>query len=280
MQLKDAQLFRQQAYIDGAWVDADGGQTIKVNNPATGEIIGSVPKMGAAETRRAIEAADKALPAWRALTAKERAGKLRRWFELLIENQDDLGRLMTLEQGKPLAEAKGEIAYAASFIEWFAEEAKRVYGDVIPGHQPDKRLIVIKQPIGVTAAITPWNFPAAMITRKAGPALAAHGPPVQHHVVAHLDVGDGLADLGDAAGGLMSEQEGELVVDAAVAVGEVRVAHPAGLDVDHYVGGAGVGDHDVHQLRRLLLRSGDDALHGPGHGVLLAPRCEGRGCPH
>ena len=173
MQLKDAQLFRQQAFIDGAWVDADSGQTIKVNNPATNEILGTVPKMGAAETRRAIEAADKALPAWRALTAKERSNKLRRWFELMIENQDDLGRLMTLEQGKPLAEAKGEIAYAASFIEWFAEEAKRVYGDVIPGHQPDKRLIVLKQPIGVTAAITPWNFPAAMITRKAGPALAA-----------------------------------------------------------------------------------------------------------
>ncbi len=173
MQLKDAQLFRQQAFIDGAWVDADSGQTIKVNNPANNEILGTVPKMGAAETRRAIEAADKALPAWRALTAKERSNKLRRWFELMIENQDDLGRLMTLEQGKPLAEAKGEIAYAASFIEWFAEEAKRVYGDVIPGHQPDKRLIVLKQPIGVTAAITPWNFPAAMITRKAGPALAA-----------------------------------------------------------------------------------------------------------
>ncbi len=173
MQLKDAQLFRQQAFIDGAWVDADSGQTIKVNNPATNEILGTVPKMGAAETKRAIEAADKALPAWRALTAKERSNKLRRWFELMIENQDDLGRLMTLEQGKPLAEAKGEIAYAASFIEWFAEEAKRIYGDVIPGHQPDKRLIVLKQPIGVTAAITPWNFPAAMITRKAGPALAA-----------------------------------------------------------------------------------------------------------
>ncbi|WP_367394410.1 NADP-dependent succinate-semialdehyde dehydrogenase [Pseudomonas sp. X4] len=173
MQLKDAQLFRQQAYINGEWLDADNGQTIKVTNPATGEVIGSVPKMGTAETRRAIEAADKALPAWRALTAKERSAKLRRWFELMIENQDDLARLMTTEQGKPLAEAKGEIAYAASFIEWFAEEAKRVYGDTIPGHQPDKRLIVIKQPIGVTAAITPWNFPAAMITRKAGPALAA-----------------------------------------------------------------------------------------------------------
>jgi len=173
MQLKDLTLFRQQAYVDGAWVDADSGQTIAVNNPATGEILGTVPKLGAAEPRRAIEAANRALPAWRALTAKERAQKLRRWFELLMENQEDLARLMTLEQGKPLAEARGEIAYAASFIEWFAEEAKRVYGDTIPGHQADKRLIVIKQPVGVTAAITPWNFPAAMITRKAGPALAA-----------------------------------------------------------------------------------------------------------
>ncbi|WP_027896452.1 NADP-dependent succinate-semialdehyde dehydrogenase [Zestomonas thermotolerans] len=173
MQLKDATLFRQQAYIDGTWLDADSGQTIQVNNPATGEILGTVPKMGAAETRRAIEAADRALPAWRALTAKERAQILRKWFELIMANQDDLARLMTLEQGKPLAEAKGEIAYAASFIEWFAEEGKRIYGDTIPGHQPDKRIIVIKQPIGVTAAITPWNFPSAMITRKAGPALAA-----------------------------------------------------------------------------------------------------------
>ena len=173
MDLKDSGLFRQQAFINGEWLDADSGLKISVTNPATGEVIGTVPKMGTAETRRAIEAADKALPAWRALTAKERSAKLRRWFELMIENQDDLARLMTTEQGKPLAEAKGEIAYAASFIEWFAEEGKRIYGDTIPGHQADKRLIVIKQPIGVTAAITPWNFPAAMITRKAGPALAA-----------------------------------------------------------------------------------------------------------
>jgi len=173
MQLNDPSLFRQQAYIDGTWHDADGGQTIEVNNPASNEILGSVPKMGAAETRRAIEAAERALPAWRDLTAKQRSQTLRRWFELIMQNQDDLARLMTLEQGKPLAESKGEIAYAASFIEWFAEEAKRVYGDTIPGHQADKRIIVIKQPIGVTAAITPWNFPAAMITRKAGPALAA-----------------------------------------------------------------------------------------------------------
>ncbi len=173
MQLKDSSLFRQQAYVDGAWLDADGGQTLEVNNPARGEVLGTVPKMGAAETRRAIEAAERALPAWRDLTAKERSQTLRRWFELIMQNQEDLARLMTLEQGKPLTESRGEIAYAASFIEWFAEEAKRIYGDTIPGHQKDKRIIVIKQPIGVTAAITPWNFPAAMITRKAGPALAA-----------------------------------------------------------------------------------------------------------
>ncbi|WP_426945114.1 NADP-dependent succinate-semialdehyde dehydrogenase [Pseudomonas oryzihabitans] len=171
--LQDASLFRQQAYVDGAWIDADSGATVKVDNPATGETLGTIPKLGRAETKRAIDAANRALPAWRALTAKERSAKLRRWYELMIENQDDLGRLMTMEQGKPLAEAKGEIAYAASFIEWFAEEAKRIYGDTIPGHQADKRILVIKQPIGVTAAITPWNFPTAMITRKAGPALAA-----------------------------------------------------------------------------------------------------------
>ena len=173
MQLNDMTLFRQQAMIDGQWRDAPNGDVIAVTNPANGEQLGSVPKMGADETREAIEAANRALPAWRALTAKERANILRRWFDLMMENQDDLARLMTLEQGKPLAEAKGEISYAASFIEWFAEEGKRIYSDTIPGHQADKRLLVIKQPIGVTAAITPWNFPAAMITRKAGPGWAA-----------------------------------------------------------------------------------------------------------
>ena len=173
MPVQNTALFRQQAFIDGEWVHADNGQVITVTNPATGETVGTVPRMGAAETRRAIEGANKALPGWRSLTAKERAVKLRRWFELMMANQEALARLMTVEQGKPLAESRGEIAYAASFIEWFAEEGKRIYGDVIPGHQPDKRLLVIKQPIGVTAAITPWNFPAAMITRKAGPALAA-----------------------------------------------------------------------------------------------------------
>ena len=176
MQLKDPSLFRQQCYINGEWVDADSGETQAVSNPATGEHLGTVPKMGATETRRAIEAADAAWGSWRAKLAKERAAILRKWFDLMIENTDDLAVLMTAEQGKPLAEAKGEIGYAASFIEWFAEEGKRIYGDIIPQHGPDKRIIVIKEPVGVVAAITPWNFPSAMITRKAGPALAAGCP--------------------------------------------------------------------------------------------------------
>ncbi|HMD75357.1 MAG TPA: NADP-dependent succinate-semialdehyde dehydrogenase [Steroidobacteraceae bacterium] len=173
MKLKDTKLLREQCYIDGAWTAAESGATLPVRNPATGAQLGVIPNMGAVETRRAIQAAAAAQPAWAARTAKERANLLRRWFDLIIANQDDLAVLMTAEQGKPLAEAKGEIVYAASFIEWFAEEAKRLYGDVIPGHQADKRIIVLRQPVGVVAAITPWNFPAAMITRKAGPALAA-----------------------------------------------------------------------------------------------------------
>jgi succinate-semialdehyde dehydrogenase/glutarate-semialdehyde dehydrogenase len=173
LQLKDQNLFRERCYIDGEWVSAEGGGTHKVTNPATGEVIGTVPDLGVAETRRAIEAAQAAFPAWAARTAKDRATILRKWNDLMLANADDLAQLMTAEQGKPLAEAKGEIAYAASFIEWFAEEGKRLYGDVIPGHQPDKRILVLRQPIGVVAAVTPWNFPSAMITRKAGPALAA-----------------------------------------------------------------------------------------------------------
>ena len=199
-QLKDMSLFRQQCYIDGQWVDADSGDSLEVTNPATGESLGTVPKMGAAETRRAIEAANKAWPEWRAKTAKERATILRKWFDLLMENQDDLGVLMTMEQGKPLAEAKGEIAYAASFIEWFAEEGKRIYGDTIPGHQPDKRIVVLKQPIGVTAAITPWNFPTAMITRKAGPALAAGCPMVIKPASQTPYSALALCELGERAG--------------------------------------------------------------------------------
>ena len=173
MKLTDSKLLRQQCYIDGAWADADDGSVIDVTDPATGETLAGVPKMGAGETRRAIAAANQALPEWRGKTAKERAVILRRWNDLMLENQDDLAKLMTCEQGKPLAEAKGEIAYAASFFEWFAEEGKRVYGEIIPEPTRDRRIVVIKEPIGVCAAITPWNFPAAMITRKAGPALAA-----------------------------------------------------------------------------------------------------------
>ncbi|HEY4368319.1 MAG TPA: NADP-dependent succinate-semialdehyde dehydrogenase [Steroidobacteraceae bacterium] len=171
--LRDPTLFREQAFIGGRWESSPDGQVKEVLNPANGQLVGSVPNLGAAETRRAIEAADRALPDWRSRTAKERAQILRKWFDLIMANQEDLAVLMTLEQGKPLAESRGEIAYAASFIEWFAEEGKRTYGDVIPSHGRDKRIVVIKQPIGVTAAITPWNFPTAMITRKAGPALAA-----------------------------------------------------------------------------------------------------------
>jgi succinate-semialdehyde dehydrogenase / glutarate-semialdehyde dehydrogenase len=173
VELKDPTLLRELCFIDGGWSAADSGASLEVTNPATLKKLGSIPNMGAAETRRAIAAAAAALPAWRARTAKERAVILRRWFDLMTENQEDLATLMTAEQGKPLAESKTEILYAASFIEWFGEEAKRLYGDIIPGHQSDKRIMVLRQPVGVVAAITPWNFPSAMITRKAGPALAA-----------------------------------------------------------------------------------------------------------
>ena len=173
LNLKDPALLRQQCYVDGAWIDARGGGTVKVTNPATGHLLGTVPSLGLDETRAAIEAAHAAFPAWAARTAKDRAALLRKWHDLMLAHADDLATVMTAEQGKPLAEARGEVLYAASFIEWFAEEGKRLYGDVIPGHQPDKRIFVLRQPIGVVAAITPWNFPAAMITRKAGPALAA-----------------------------------------------------------------------------------------------------------
>ena len=178
LNLKDPSLLRQQCYIDGQWLDADSGQRSDVKNPATGEILGTIPTMGADETRRAIAAANAAWPAWRKKTAKERSAILRKWNDLILENADDLALIMTAEQGKPLAEAKGEIVYAASFIEWFAEEGKRIYGDTMPSPWPDRRIIVTKEPIGVCAAITPWNFPAAMITRKVGPALAAGCPMI------------------------------------------------------------------------------------------------------
>lgn len=173
MQLTDTDLFRQECYIDGKWVSNDAGDSIDVNNPATGEIIGSVPNLGAGETRVAIDAAAAALESWRSRTAKDRAELMMNFYTLMMQHQQDLAVLMTAEQGKPLAESIGEIAYAASFIQWFAEEAKRVYGDVVPGHLPDRRIVILKQPVGVVASITPWNFPSAMIARKIGPALAA-----------------------------------------------------------------------------------------------------------
>lgn len=200
LQLTDPLLLRQQCYIDGKWADADSGETIEVTNPANDEVLATVPKMGADETRLAIEAANRAWPAWRALTAKERSTILRNWFNLIIENADDLALLMTSEQGKPLAEAKGEVVYGASFIEWFAEEARRVYGDTIPQHQADKRIVVIKQPVGVVASITPWNFPIAMITRKCAPALAAGCPVVIKPAELTPLSALALAELGERAG--------------------------------------------------------------------------------
>jgi len=173
MSLKDPSLLRQAALVGTRWIEADASTGIAVKNPATGELIGHVPKLGASETKEAIAAAAAAQKGWAARTAKERSAVLRKWFELMIDNKDDLGRILTMEQGKPLPEATGEIVYGASFVEWFAEEARRLYGDIVPGHQKDKRILVMKQPIGVVAAITPWNFPNAMITRKAGPAFAA-----------------------------------------------------------------------------------------------------------
>ncbi len=200
MKINDSSLFRQQCYINGQWSDADSGDTINVTNPATGNVIGSVPKMETDETRRAIEAANASWRGWRNLLAKERSVILRKWFDLMIENAEDLATIMTAEQGKPLAESKGEIVYAASFIEWFAEEGKRIYGDTIPQHGTDKRIIVIKEPIGVVAAITPWNFPSAMITRKAGPALAAGCPIVVKPASETPYSALALAELAERAG--------------------------------------------------------------------------------
>ena len=222
--LKDQSLFKQQCYIDGDWVGADSGEVVEVNNPATQEVIGTIPKLVADETRRAVEAADAAWPAWRAKTAKERSAVLRRWYELMLENQEDLARIMTTEQGKPLAEAMGEVVYAASFLEWFAEEAKRVYGDVIPGHQADKRIVVLKQPIGVVAAITPWNFPAAMITRKCAPALAVGCPVVAKPATQTPYSALALAVLAERAG--VPKGVFNVVTGSASAIGGELTSNP------------------------------------------------------
>jgi succinate-semialdehyde dehydrogenase/glutarate-semialdehyde dehydrogenase len=225
LQLRDRELFRGRCLIDGRWLSADEGGTVPVHNPATSEQLGTIPLMGAAETRRAIEAAARALPAWGARTAKDRAGLLRRWFDLITQNEQDLAVLMTAEQGKPLAEAKGEIAYAASFIEWFAEEGKRLYGDLIPGHQPDKRIMVLRQPVGVVAAITPWNFPAAMITRKAGPALAAGCTMVLKPATQTPFSALALAELAMRAG--IPPGVFNVVTGSAAAIGGEMTSNPA-----------------------------------------------------
>jgi succinate-semialdehyde dehydrogenase/glutarate-semialdehyde dehydrogenase len=224
MKLQDPSLFCQAALVGDNWIEADPANAIEVNNPATGEIIGLVPKLGAAETRAAIEAARVAQKGWAARTAKERCAILRKWYDVMIENKEDLGRILTLEQGKPLAEAIGEIAYGASFIEWFAEEGRRVYGDLIPGHQPDKRIMVMKQPIGVVAAITPWNFPNAMITRKAGPAFAAGCAMVLKPASQTPFSAIAIAILAERAGlpkGLFS-----VITGSAVAIGGEMTSNP------------------------------------------------------
>jgi succinate-semialdehyde dehydrogenase/glutarate-semialdehyde dehydrogenase len=261
MHLKDPTLLRTQAFLNGEWVNAASGGTHDVLNPATREKLGTVPDMGAAETRRAIEAAAAALPAWARLTAKERGAILRRWYDLMMANQDDLALIMTAEQGKPLAESKGEIAYAASFIDWFAEEGKRVYGDVIPTHQADKRLLVLRQPIGVVAAITPWNFPAAMITRKAGPALAAGCTfvckPAQQTPYSAL----AMAELGRRAGipsGVLNIVTGT----NATAIGAEMTSNPIVRKIT-FTGSTGVGKKLMAQsagtLKKLSLELGGNA---------------------
>jgi len=252
LNLKDRALFRQQCYVDGAWRDADSGKTLAVTNPATGETLGTVPNLGAAETRRAIEAANEAWPAWRAKTAKERSVILRKWAELMMANQEDLAVLMTTEQGKPLTESRGEIAYAASFIEWFAEEARRVYGDTIPGHLPDKRIVVIKQPVGVCAAITPWNFPAAMITRKVGPALAAGCTMVSKPASATPFSALALAELAERAGvpkGVFS-----VVTGSAKAVGGEMTSNPLVRKVT-FTGSTEIGKVLLEQCARTVKKT-------------------------
>jgi succinate-semialdehyde dehydrogenase/glutarate-semialdehyde dehydrogenase len=252
LKLKDPSLFRQQCYVDGQWADADSGKTIPVNNPATGEILGTVPNMGAAETRRAIEAANAAFPAWRAKTAKERAIILRKWFDLMMANQEDLAKILTAEQGKPLAEARGEIAYGASFIEWFAEEGKRIYGDTIPGHQADKRIVVLKEPIGVCAAITPWNFPNAMITRKSGPALAAGCTMVLKPATATPYSALAMAELGERAGiprGVFST-----VTGSSSAIGGEMTSHPLVRKIT-FTGSTAVGKVLLEQCSKTVKKA-------------------------
>lgn len=260
MKLEDPTLLRQQGLIGGRWMDAANGATVAVHNPATGKQLGTVPDMGAAETRQAIAAAASALPGWSARAAKERAIVLRRWFELIVAHQEDLAVVMTSEQGKPLAESRGEIAFAAAFIEWFGEEAKRVYGDIIPGHSADKRIIVLRQPVGVVAAITPWNFPSAMIARKAGPALAAGCTFVCKPALQAPYSALALAELAGRAGvppGVFNVVTGE-----ATAIGGEMTANPLVRKLT-FTGSTGVGKRLMAQcagtLKKLSLELGGNA---------------------
>jgi succinate-semialdehyde dehydrogenase/glutarate-semialdehyde dehydrogenase len=247
--LKDPKLFRDRAYVDGAWADADGGARFEVDNPANGAIVGTVPNMGRAEARRAIEAANAALPAWRALPAKERSKILRKWFDLIVANADDLALILTTEQGKPLGEARGEIHYGASFVEWYAEEAKRIYGDVIPSPLTDRRIIVIKQPVGVFAAITPWNFPNAMITRKVAPGLAAGCTVVLKPAEQTPFSALALAELAERAG--MPKGVLNIVTGDAVAIGQEMCANPTVRKLT-FTGSTEVG--------RILMRQSADTI--------------------
>jgi succinate-semialdehyde dehydrogenase/glutarate-semialdehyde dehydrogenase len=260
MKIQDQRLFRELAFIDGSWVAADGGGTLAVQNPATAERLGAIPAMGTAETRRAIAAAADAQPAWAARTAKDRSVILRRWFDLILANQGDLAVIMTAEQGKPLAESKGEIAYAASFIEWFAEEGKRLYGDIIPGHQVDKRILVLRQPVGVVAAITPWNFPSAMITRKAGPALAAGCTMVCKPATQTPYSALALAELADRAG--IPKGVFNVITGSATAIGGEMTSNPKVRKVT-FTGSTDVGKKLMVQcastVKKLSLELGGNA---------------------
>ncbi|WP_223510857.1 MULTISPECIES: NAD-dependent succinate-semialdehyde dehydrogenase [unclassified Pseudomonas] len=261
MKLNDLKLLREQAYINGQWIEADDGNRFPVTNPANGEIIAEVSSLGQAETARAIAAAQAALPVWRSKTAKERSTILRKWFDLIMLNQEDLARLLSLEQGKPLAESRGEIAYGASFIEWFAEEAKRIYGDVIPHDKPGRRLVVIKQAIGVVAAITPWNFPNAMITRKVGPALAAGCTVVVKPASETPLSALALAELGERAGipaGVLNIVTG----NRARIIGAELTGNPAVQKVS-FTGSTGIGKTLMAQcaetIKKVSLELGGNA---------------------
>ncbi len=260
MNLKDPLLFREQCFIDGRWASAANGATLAVHNPATAAALGHIPNMGSQETRSAIAAAARALPSWAARTAKDRSIVLRRWFDLMLQHQEDLAMLMTAEQGKPLAESKGEIIYAASFIEWFAEEGKRLYGDIIPGHQSDKRIMVLRQPIGVVAAITPWNFPSAMITRKAGPALAAGCTMVLKPATQTPYSALALAELASRAG--IPPGAFNVITGSAAAIGGEMTANPSVRKVT-FTGSTEVGKKLMAQcagtIKKLSLELGGNA---------------------